>query len=105
MTTVVFFIFILFIILCVTTIWLGNVSVNTTGKMILQVKSISHTSSITNTTIQPRHHQPDYNMNEIHTLIQSIASTSYIRTEVIYTQHNDRQHTARTTVRSYNDET
>jgi hypothetical protein len=37
----IFFIFTVCILLCVTTIWLGNVSVNTTRKMISKLKSIS----------------------------------------------------------------
>jgi hypothetical protein len=53
-------------------------------------------TSITNTAIQPGHHMPDYKLNVVHTLIQSIASISYMRTEAIYTQHNDRQNTAST---------
>jgi hypothetical protein len=35
-------IFIVFILLCVINIWLGNVSINTARKMVSQLKSLSH---------------------------------------------------------------
>jgi hypothetical protein len=39
------FISIVCILLCVTATWLGNVAINTTMKIVLQLKSISHRSN------------------------------------------------------------